>query len=452
MALALDIPSRGLRLAQIVCAVLFWYDSALKPILLKKGVYRELCKADDGHDNDPSYTCIERDLKLNFMFTLAAVVSNVFALPNGVVLDWVGPQLTALLGAAIFGLGNFLFGLEVVTPCDGYVLLSIGGPMIFLSTFHLSNAFPRHSGLILSFIVGAFDCSSFPYLIYRTIDNIQGISIRTFFWGYILIPTLVIMEQITLGPRDSYKEDDFRETECTVRGDFVSAADEISPLLPEGTSYAGPRSPEHDDEKVHEPFTGVMAGKSVRKQLLSSYYWTRINYFIQTVFQQMLFYLKDHTLAQSVATSFTVLLPLGGVVGIPIIGWMLDNRGVGFASLVIFFSGILYGVLGIMPSPTMQLISIAIFVVLRPLMYTFLGDYTSKAFGSETFGTVYGLLNCIAGLFGLILRPIDVFTKNTLHGNYTVVNVLGIILGAMSAAIISWRIHHQPPRGAVDTR
>ncbi|KAF8338999.1 major facilitator superfamily domain-containing protein [Cantharellus anzutake] len=452
----LNIPSRALRLAQIVCAVIFCLTTAgvvfgfaaLKPVLIKKGVYRELCTASDGNPMIPR-TC---DLKLNFMFTLAAVVTNVFCLPIGVLLDRVGPQLTTLLGAAVFGLGNFFFGLEVVTPCDGYILLSIGGPTIYLSTFHLSNTFPTRSGLILSLIIGGFNCSAFPYLIYRAIDEIQEISIRSFFWGYISIPVLAIMEQIALGPQNSYKEGDFKETECR---DFVSAADENSPLLPEGSPMMkgndDPRDSEHDGEiAVREPFTGVMTGKPVREQLLSSYYWTRINYFIQTVFQQMLFYLKDHALAESVATSFTVLLPLGGVVGVPIIGWILDKKGVGFTSLVIFFSGILYGVLGIMPSPPMQLTSIAIFVVLRPLIYTFLSDYIGKAFGYETFGTVYGLLNCIAGLFGLILRPIDVFAKNTLHGDYTVVNVVGIILGAISATIISWRIYHQPLRGAVN--
>jgi len=77
-------------------------------------------------------------------------------------------------------------------------------------------------------------------------------------------------------------------------------------------------------------------------------------------------------------------------------------------------------------------------------MYTFIGDYCSKAFGFETFGTVYGLLNTIAGVFGLILRPIDLFTKGTLRGNYTIVNLVGIVLGAISAALVAWRIYRKP--------
>jgi len=202
-----------------------------------------------------------------------------------------------------------------------------------------------------------------------------------------------------------------------------------------------------------------MVGRSVKDQLLSSYYWaivfllcvymTRINYFIQTVFQQMAFYLEDPVLADEIATSFTVLLPLGGVIGIPIIGWILDKKGVGFAAIILFFMGISYGVLGMLPSAQPQLISLCIFVILRPLMYTFTGDYTGKAFGYEHFGTVYGLLNCIAGLFSLVLRPIDVLTKNTLHGNYTIPNVLGVALGAISTIITIWRIYYRCDSSAV---
>lgn len=71
------------------------------------------------------------------------------------------------------------------------------------------------------------------------------------------------------------------------------------------------------------------------------------------------------------------------------------------------------------------------------------GDYTGKAFGFETFGTVYGLLNCTAGLCGLVLRPIDLLVKGPLKGNYTIVNVAGLLLGAVSATGVTWRIYRR---------
>ena len=64
------------------------------------------------------------------MFTLATVVTNVSALPIGYTLDKIGPRKTSLLGAAVFGLGNFLFGLGIRRPgvdsyLIGYLLLAV---------------------------------------------------------------------------------------------------------------------------------------------------------------------------------------------------------------------------------------------------------------------------------------------------------------------------------------
>lgn len=49
-------------------------------------------------------------LRLNFMFTISTVATNVVALPVGISLDRLGPRTTSLCGAVLFALGNFLFG------------------------------------------------------------------------------------------------------------------------------------------------------------------------------------------------------------------------------------------------------------------------------------------------------------------------------------------------------
>ncbi|SRR5258708_22414852 len=83
-----------------------------------------------------------------------------------------------------------------------------------------------------------------------------------------------ILMQMTLAPRDSYKEGDFEET------------DERSPLITRDTSH-GPLISEGEDpipevdhsvheqrcDKVREPLVGAMIGRSVKEQLFSSYYW-----------------------------------------------------------------------------------------------------------------------------------------------------------------------------------
>lgn len=85
----------------------------------------------------------------------------------------------------------------------------------------------------------------------------------------------------------------------------------------------------------------------------------------------MLHYLRDHDDAIRLATTFTVLLPLGGAIGITPVGVLLDRGGILVASFVVLFMGIIFGLFGIMSSYAGQLVSIGVLVLLRPLMYTF---------------------------------------------------------------------------------
>jgi len=58
-------------------------------------------------------------------------------------------------------------------------------------------------------------------------------------------------------------------------------------------------------------------------------------------------------------------------VGIPFVGWLLDRRTTFDGSNAILLMGATFGVLGMIPHVIPQVISIGIFVILRPLMYTF---------------------------------------------------------------------------------
>lgn len=51
------------------------YLTALKPVLIEEGVYREYCTANELEKG--VRVCFEQELRLNFMFTTAAVANNV---------------------------------------------------------------------------------------------------------------------------------------------------------------------------------------------------------------------------------------------------------------------------------------------------------------------------------------------------------------------------------------
>lgn len=175
--------------------------AALKPVLKKEGAYHEIC--------DGEYTCIE--IHLNLMFTVAAVATNVAALPVGAILDHFGPRVCGALGVGFLTLGSLSMSFAEELPFDGfllgYFLLALAGPFTYISSFHLSNAFPRKSGLILALLTGAFDSSSALFLVYRVIYDKTGGTFghHRFFLVYLVVPVVILLLQFTILPKQSYK-------------------------------------------------------------------------------------------------------------------------------------------------------------------------------------------------------------------------------------------------------
>jgi hypothetical protein len=89
----------------------------------------------------------------------------------------------------------------------GYLFLALGGPFTYISSFQLSNAFPKHSGLILALLTGAFDASSALFLVYRVIFEKTGGSFGhdKFFLAYLVVPLIIAVLQFVLLPKHSYK-------------------------------------------------------------------------------------------------------------------------------------------------------------------------------------------------------------------------------------------------------
>jgi hypothetical protein len=111
--------------------------AALKPVLIREHVYRNLCSQEE-LDNDVT-VCDGQEIKyephhrvnfqhlltlsprLNLMFTIAAVVTNVSALPVGTILDAYGPRVCGIIGSICLATGATLFAMAKQLPFDGYI-------------------------------------------------------------------------------------------------------------------------------------------------------------------------------------------------------------------------------------------------------------------------------------------------------------------------------------------
>lgn len=461
--------SKGKRIAQVAIAsvyclfaagVVFGF-AAIKPVLIEEGVYKDKCTKHELEDN--VYVCYEQELRLNLMFAIAAVSTNVCALPVGTVLDRYGPRVASIIGCVFLFVGALLLAFAAQIPGDayipGYLFLALGGPFVFISSFQLSNTFPKHSGLILALLTGAFDTSSAVFLVYRLIY--QGTSgsftIRKFFLLYLIVPAFILVMQIFIMPAKSYKsvgelvkqaEDDAQDVhdsdediqdEVQRRGlqnarreHRESVVSEISELL--GSKKADQHVQQEEEKVKKSGVWGAMHGKTATQQILSPWWvlitiftmvqMLRINYFVATIRTQYTDMLGSVHKAKQVNEFFDVALPLGGVIAVPFIGLVLDHTSTPFVLVLLVSVATAIGIFGVIPEMWASYMNIILFVIYRPFYYTAVSDYSAKVFGFVTFGKVYGLIICVAGLFNFAQAGLDALTHKAFHNNPIPTNII----------------------------
>ena len=382
--------------------------AAIKPVLLEEGVYRNQCTQQELDDG--VLVCYGQELRLNLMFTVAAVSTNVVALPVGTILDRFGPRVSGILGAIFITVGSVLFAFAADLPFDayipGYLFLALGGPFIFISSFQLSNTFPQYSGLILALLTGAFDTSSAVFLVYRLIyQGTDGaFSPKKFFLIYLIVPAYILIVQIFFMPSTSYKTvGELTQTVETTVNDVVHDSDDeiedermvqqlrdarrihrdsivsqITELL--GTKDATDQTKEEVKKKNISGVWGALHGKSASEQIRTPWFilitlftvlqMLRINYFVATIRSQYTYLFHSAAKAEEINNFFDIALPVGGVLSVPFIGLLLDNTSTTFCMGMLVTIATTIGVLGVIPQAWAAYANICLFVVYRPLYYT----------------------------------------------------------------------------------
>jgi MFS family permease len=465
--------------------IVFGY-AAIKPVLKDEGAYRNYCPSSPDDD-----TCVE--IHLNLMFTVAAVGTNVAALPVGAVLDHFGPRVCGLIGSLCLFSGALILAYAQDLPFDGfllgYLLLAMGGPFTFIPSFQLSNAFPRHSGLILALLTGAFDSSSAIFLLYRLVyDHTNGaFGHRKFFLAYLVVPVFILILQLAIMPAKSYKTvgelvDLAEEAQAVDESQGIpqvpdDQVDEETALLQDERreqqrereaviadvesllgSVKGDQQLEAEERKnVASGVWGVLHDRTVFEQITSPWFilicvftiiqMTRINFFVATIRLQYKAILGDAKKAIEINDFFDVALPVGGIIAIPFIGGILDHTSTVMVLAILVSTATLIGVLGVLPYAWAAYGNIILFVLYRPFYYTAVSDYSAKVFGFRTFGTVYGLVICLSGLFNLSQSGLDILVHKTFHGNPVPVDLillgLGLVVGTALVSYVALQVHRR---------
>ncbi|EMG48761.1 putative mitochondrial membrane protein [Candida maltosa Xu316] len=493
-----NLPPLTTRLIQVTCAIVWclvaagpvFGFAAIKPIFTAEHIYESKC--DVSTTSSSEVKCVQQDLSLNLLFTVACMVTNISALPVGSILDSYGPQITGIIGSFLLALGALSMKFaHAISFFDGYLtgytLLALAGPFVFISCFQLANCFPKNSGLVLALLTGAFDSSSALFLFYRLYyTEVSPLPISKFFTLYLVVPAFIFLCQVFIMPHDSYK------TVGTLAKIAETGIDETGRPLDEDLLYSNDRDQDLDSTEYYQPTIsettsllmrrasgptsrrestvsrasycstksryeqeadtkliktsggvfGVLHGYSIKEQLNSGWFilmtlfttiqMLRINYFVATVKSQELYlYNGNEELATTINHFFDLALPLGGLFSIPFIGLILDNLTTLTVLYILTGLSLFIGVAGLMSWLPATYAGIIALVVYRPFYYTAVSDFCAKVFGYDNFGTVYGTIIAFSGVCNILQQVMDKATHEYFNMNPNPVNTILVILTAV---------------------
>ncbi|KAL6855427.1 hypothetical protein ACO1O0_006573 [Amphichorda felina] len=474
-----------------LCSGIVFGFAALKPILIAEGVYRHLCPNDgnsefftNNHgDLSSQIPCKEQDMRLNLFFVLASTSGNTTCLVAGASLDRFGRRFCWILGSMLISTGLLLMGTSFAIPgFDGYIaaniILAFGGTYLFVSTFELANAFPKYSGLVVALVTGAFDASAAVFFFYRlAYEATDGrFSPEKFFYGYLIVPFLILVAEIWLMPANSYHTMPELDEKIEKAKDYTRDVHDSDDDIVDGGELIRVRSRRasirqakldkiegvtgdeecrlkrvktEEDRQEASGAWGVLHGVPLDQQMRSPWYLLmllltsiqmfRMNYFIATLRNQYIFMLGSEASAKKINDFFDVALPVGGVAATPVIGVLLNDFSLATisASLTVFILAI--GLFNCLPYAWAGYVTVVAFVLFRPLYYSAMSDYAAKVFGFETFGRIYGTIICIAGLTNFAQSGLDALTYGPLDGNPVPINIaLGVSGGIVGISLTAY--------------
>ncbi|CAG9950051.1 unnamed protein product [Clonostachys rosea f. rosea IK726] len=223
------------------------------------------------------------------------------------------------------------------------MLLGLGGTFLFVPSFQLANAFPKHSGLVVAIITGAFDASSSVFLSYRMAYEASDVSIMPSHAYHTTAQLAAKIEKASDQTRDIHVSDgDISDSNELIRvrsarSDRRKAKLDKLEEIAGDSEYREARIRAEEERQETSGVWGVLHGMSAHRQILTPWYilillltvlqMLRMNYFIATIGSQYRYMLGSEE-ASAINHFFDAALPMGGVLSTPLIGLVLNNLSV----------------------------------------------------------------------------------------------------------------------------
>lgn len=201
----------------------------LSNMLFRSAAYSWLCKAylAEGHPDmrldsqgNKRYICEAQNSAVGNIFVTCLAFAFSFSLAAGLLLDYLGPRLTAIIGQVMNALAWVLlaFGSETSqTYIAAFIFMGIGSDIGYLPLLSAANLFPGHEGLIVA-LLGAAKSASFaiPTILDAVDASSDAIGLREVCLSYALLgPGLCLVLAMFMVPYKHFKPwNEFTEMEC----------------------------------------------------------------------------------------------------------------------------------------------------------------------------------------------------------------------------------------------
>lgn len=114
------------------------------------------------------------------------------------------------------------------------------------------------------------------------------------------------------------------------------------------------------------------------------------------------------------ANQFTVIITCG-VVGIPVLGYMMDSFGFPASSLITIIFGMLWSLLLTSGVESCLITSFVFYALYRACFFTFVFAYLADTLGFKYFGVLAGVMFVLGGVLGLISYPLATWAAGSCH-------------------------------------
>lgn len=373
--------------------------------LLGERQFHELCGKPSNVTGSDA-TCPAQLSRLNLVYTLGTFALSAVSLPGGWFLDTYGVRAALAVGAAFEISGLVLLALADSLSFDVFIpaslLVAAGGLMTMLSAFPAAFLFAKRQTVILASISCLFDASS---IVFAILTQFKFLGRRNLLLGYAGWAVLVYLVLIVL-----WSKVDFASEQSTP-SDTEAVADVHEPLP---KTSGPPTSPTTAELPLHRrPLRAQLCTfQYLFIVLFASVHQLRANAYVG-INEQVLVQFGD---TGTYAAIFGWALP-AGIIFVPLIEYTVQHLGLHGTLHVTNLLGIAYGVLAMVPSLNVQLVTFAVFTCFRAFLYAVMSAYNMQTFGFETLGRMTGCVFTTSALINLLQYPLQTMIAKVFNGD-----------------------------------